>query len=100
LRDGIVVARSESDEAMQILGRNHWIASLRSQSRCGWSVVLPALFAAVAPAGAAHIPFTIGAIIFAITIVAAVAAASARETYRLQVAGLGNPQGGADGEAG
>jgi MFS family permease len=56
------------------------------------TALLPALFAAVAPPGAAHIPLTIGAITFAITIVAAVAAASARETYRLQVRDLGNPQ--------
>ncbi|MGJ4943397.1 MFS transporter [Bradyrhizobium sp. HKCCYLS1011] len=55
------------------------------------TALLPALFAAVAPPGAAHIPFTIGAITFAITIVAAVAAASARETYRLPVRDLGDP---------
>jgi MFS family permease len=56
------------------------------------TALLPALFAAVAPPGAAHLPLTIGAITFAITIVAAVAAASARETYRLPVRDLGNPR--------
>jgi MFS family permease len=55
------------------------------------TALLPALFAAVAPPGAPHIPLTIGAITFAITIVAAAAAASARETYRLPVCDLGNP---------
>jgi MFS family permease len=55
------------------------------------TALLPALFAAVAPPGSAHVPLTIGAITFAITIVAAVAAVSARETYRLPVCDLGDP---------
>jgi MFS family permease len=54
------------------------------------TALLPALFVAVAPPGAANIPMTIGAITFAITIVA-VAAYSARETYRIHLNDLGNP---------
>src|SRR4030095_8005926 len=46
------------------------------------SALLPALFVAGAPPGAANIPMTIGSITLAITIVAAIAAWTARETYR------------------
>jgi MFS family permease len=53
------------------------------------TALLPALFAAVAPPGSTNIPLTIGAITFAITIVAAVAAMSARETYRIHLNDLG-----------
>ena len=52
---------------------------------------LPALFAAVAPPGAANIPLTVGAITFVVTVIAAVAAWSARETYRIRIADLGHP---------
>jgi MFS family permease len=55
------------------------------------TALLPALFVAVAPPGADRIPLTIGAITFAVTIVAAVAAWSARETYRMQLNDLGDP---------
>ena len=55
------------------------------------TALLPALFATVAPPGAANIPLTIGAITFAVTIVAAVAAWSARETYRIHLNDLGDP---------
>ena len=55
------------------------------------TALLPALFVAVAPPGATDIPTTIGAITFAITIVAAVAAWSARETYRVHMNDLGDP---------
>ncbi len=54
------------------------------------TALLPALFAAVAPPGAANIPLTIGAIAFGITVIAAVAAFSARETYRLHIHDLGH----------
>jgi MFS family permease len=54
------------------------------------TALLPALFAAVAPPGSANVPVTVGAIAFAITAVAAIAAYSARETYRLPVSDLGN----------
>ena len=55
------------------------------------TALLPALFAAVAPPGAANIPFTIGAIALAITAVSALAAFTARETYRLHLRDLGQP---------
>ena len=55
------------------------------------TALLPALFATVAPPGSTNIPLTIGAITFAITIVAALAAMTARETYRVRMNDLGNP---------
>jgi MFS family permease len=55
------------------------------------TALLPALFATVAPPGSTNIPLTIGAITFAITAIAAVAAWSARETYRIQIRDLGQP---------
>ena len=55
------------------------------------TAMLPALFTAVAPPGATNIWLTVGAIAFGITIVAALAAMSARETYRIQMQDLGNP---------
>jgi MFS family permease len=55
------------------------------------TALLPALFATVAPPGSTNIPLTVGAITFSITAIAAVAASSARETYRLPVRDLGNP---------
>jgi MFS family permease len=53
------------------------------------TALLPALFAAVAPPGASNIPLIIGAITFGITVIAAVAALSARETYRVHLNDLG-----------
>jgi len=55
------------------------------------TALLPALFATVAPPGSANIPLTVGAIAFGITVIAAVAAISARETYRVNIGDLGNP---------
>ncbi len=55
------------------------------------TALLPALFAAVAPPGSTNIPLTIGAITFAITCIAAIAAFSARETYRVHMNDLGDP---------
>jgi MFS family permease len=55
------------------------------------TALLPALFATVAPPGSANIPLTVGGIAFAVTVIAAVAALSARETYRLTVSNLGVP---------
>jgi MFS family permease len=55
------------------------------------TALLPALFAAVAPPGAPNIPLTVGAITFAITVIVAVAAMSARETYRVHMNDLGKP---------
>jgi MFS family permease len=54
------------------------------------TALLPAIFATVAPPGAANIPLTIGAITFGVTIIAAAAAMSARETYRMHMKDLGH----------
>ncbi|MDF3831725.1 MFS transporter [Cupriavidus basilensis] len=55
------------------------------------TALLPALFVAVAPPGAVNIPMTIGAITLGVTVVAAIAAWTARETYRIHMNDLGNP---------
>jgi len=55
------------------------------------TALLPALFVAVAPPGATDIPMKIGSITLVITIIAAIAAWSARETYRTHMNDLGNP---------
>ncbi|MGD0107262.1 MAG: MFS transporter [Rhodopila sp.] len=55
------------------------------------TALLPALFATVAPPGAANIPLTIGALAFGVTAIAAAAAWSARETYRVHLNDLGDP---------
>jgi MFS family permease len=54
------------------------------------TALLPALFATVAPPGANNIPLTVGAITFGVTVIAALAALSARETYRVHMNDLGN----------
>lgn len=54
------------------------------------TALLPALFAAAAPPGSSHIPLTIGALTFGITIIAAIAAMTARETYRIHLNDLGH----------
>jgi MFS family permease len=55
------------------------------------TAMLPALFAAVAPPGSTNVPFKIGVIAFGVTCVAAFAAWSARETYRIHIRDLGRP---------
>jgi len=55
------------------------------------TALLPALFAAVAPPGSNNIPLIVGSITFGATIVSALAAWSARETYRVRLSDLGNP---------
>ena len=55
------------------------------------TAMLPALFVAVAPPGAMNIPVMIGSITLGVTIVAAIAAFTARETYRIHMRDLGNP---------
>lgn len=55
------------------------------------TALLPALFATVAPPGSANIPLTIGALAFGVTIISAVAAMSARETFRVHLNDLGHP---------
>ncbi len=54
------------------------------------TALLPALFALVAPPGSTGIPLKIGLLTFAITVVSAVAAFSARETSRVRMADLGH----------
>src|SRR5918993_1153932 len=51
---------------------------------------LPAIFATVAPPGS-NVPLIVGSIVLGISIVAAVAAYTARETYRLHMNDLGVP---------
>jgi MFS family permease len=53
------------------------------------SALLPALFTAVAPPGSTHIWLTVGAITFGISVLASLAAYSARETFRLPMSELG-----------
>lgn len=55
------------------------------------SAFLPALFATMAPPGSANVPMTIGGITIGVAIIACIAAYSARETYRLKLDDLGNP---------
>jgi len=55
------------------------------------TALLPALFVAVAPPGAANIPLTVGAITLAICAIAAISAMTARETYRVHMNDLGKP---------
>jgi len=53
------------------------------------TALLPALFAAVAPPGSDNIPLVVGALAFGISCIAAIAALSARETYRVRIEDLG-----------
>jgi MFS family permease len=55
------------------------------------TAMLPAVFAFVAPPGANDIPLKVGAITFAVTVIAALACMSARETYRVRMEDLGDP---------
>jgi MFS family permease len=53
---------------------------------------LPSLFALLAPStGSTNVPLVIGSITFGITIIAAISAWSARETYRIHMNDLGEP---------
>jgi MFS family permease len=53
------------------------------------TALLPALFAAMAPPGSDNIPLTVGSIALAVTAIAALAAYTARETYRIPMDELG-----------
>ncbi|MFI4931159.1 MAG: MFS transporter [Burkholderiales bacterium] len=55
------------------------------------TAMLPALFVSVAPPGATDIPMTIGAITFGISVVVAISAWTARESYRVHLNDLGDP---------
>ncbi len=55
------------------------------------TAMLPALFTAVAPPGSVNIWFTVGAYAFGVTVISAVAAFTARETFRVPMDRLGEP---------
>ncbi|MFQ8433987.1 MFS transporter [Amaricoccus sp. W119] len=69
------------------------VTSMAISQNVGTTVtaLLPALFATVAPPGAVNIPMTVGSIAFGVTVIAACAAWSARETYRIHMNDLGKP---------
>ena len=54
------------------------------------TALLPALFAYAAPPGSSNVPMTVGAIAFGVTVIAAIAAFSARETFRVHIRDLGH----------
>ena len=56
------------------------------------TALLPVLFTTVAPPGSMSVPFTVGSITFVITVIAAIGAWSANETYRLNLDNLGDAQ--------
>jgi MFS family permease len=70
------------------------VSSMAISQNIGTTItaMLPALFATVAPPGSANIPVIVGSIAFAITCIAAAAAWSARETYRVHMNDLGDPK--------
>jgi len=55
------------------------------------TALLPALYATVAPPGSTDVPIKIGAMTFGVTIISAIAAWSARESYRIRLHDLGDP---------
>lgn len=70
------------------------VSSMAISQNLGTAVtaLLPALFATVAPPGSQNVPLIVGSIAFAICIIAAAACWSARETYRIRMNDLGNPE--------
>jgi len=52
---------------------------------------LPAFFVTIAPPGASNIPLIIGSCAFAITVLVAITAFSARETFKVHLNDLGKP---------
>lgn len=70
------------------------VSSMAISQNIGTTItaMLPALFATVAPPGTTNIPVIVGSIAFAITCIAAAAAWSARETYRVHMDDLGDPR--------
>ena len=55
------------------------------------TAMLPALFATVAPPGATNIPLIVGSLTLGICVISAIACFTARETYRVRMQDLGNP---------
>ena len=70
------------------------VSSMAISQNLGTAVtaLLPALFATVAPPGSQNVPLIVGSIAFAICVIAAAACWSARETYRVRMNDLGNPE--------
>ena len=64
------------------------------------TAMLPALFAILAPPGSHNVPVVIGSTAFGVTVIAALAAWSARETYRTPLRSLGETDGTSMGETG
>ncbi|MDF3855604.1 MFS transporter [Paracoccus sp. P2] len=69
------------------------VSSMAISQNIGTTItaLLPALFATVAPPGSTNVPLMVGSITFAICCIAAAAAWSARETYRVRIEDLGKP---------
>ena len=69
------------------------VSSMAISQNIGTTItaLLPVLFASVAPPGTLNVPMIVGSIAFAITVIAAAAAWSARETYRVHMNDLGKP---------
>lgn len=69
------------------------VSSMAISQNIGTTItaMLPALFAAVAPPGSQNVWLVVGSIAFGVTVIAALAALSARETYRVRMEDLGNP---------
>ena len=55
------------------------------------TAILPTVFAIIAPPGSVNVPLVIGGISFALAVVSAVAAWSAKETHRIHLDDLGRP---------
>lgn len=55
------------------------------------TALLPALFAAMAPPGSTNIPMVVGSLALGVCCIAALAAFTAKETYRIPMADLGKP---------
>jgi hypothetical protein len=55
------------------------------------TALLPALFTAVAPPGS-NVPLIVGSITLTVGLIVAAAAFTARETFRVRLEDLGNPQ--------
>ena len=70
------------------------VSSMAISQNIGTTItaLLPVLFASVAPPGTLNVPMIVGSIAFAITVIAAAAAWSARETYRVHMNDLGDPK--------
>ena len=68
------------------------VSSMAISQNIGTTItaLLPVLFASVAPPGTLNVPTIVGGIAFSITVIAAAAAWSARETYRVHMNDLGD----------